>query len=69
MRSQGVGVAEHYPAAIIDQPVMEKVDHELVDDCAVARRLCRTEVSLPIHPYLTPDEVSTVIDACNSWKF
>jgi dTDP-4-amino-4,6-dideoxygalactose transaminase len=31
-----------------------------------ARRLCASEVSLPIHPYLTAGEVEEVIAAVNS---
>jgi dTDP-4-amino-4,6-dideoxygalactose transaminase len=41
---------------------------ELLDDCTTARRLCRSEISIPIHPYLTRDEVTAVIHACNDWK-
>jgi len=33
-----------------------------------ARRFAREEVSLPVHPFLTADEVERVIAACNSWE-
>jgi dTDP-4-amino-4,6-dideoxygalactose transaminase len=33
-----------------------------------ARRFCRSEVSLPIHPYLREDEVSAVIQSVNGWR-
>ncbi len=36
--------------------------------CATARRICASEVSLPIHPYLTDQEVARVIDAVNAWR-
>jgi dTDP-4-amino-4,6-dideoxygalactose transaminase len=52
--------------AIPDQPAMcsgKFEDH----GCTVARNLCASEVSLPIHPYLTNEEVQHVIDACNGW--
>lgn len=68
MRQCGIGVAEHYPLAIIDQPALAGVPHEILGDCAHARRICRLEVSLPIHPYLTDDEIVRVMAACNSWQ-
>ena len=30
---------------------------DFTDDCATARRIAASEVSLPIHPYLTNEEV------------
>jgi len=59
---------EHYPAIIPDQPVMAHVAFELADDCRNARRFAACEVSLPIHPYLTDDEVQRVIEVVNQWK-
>lgn len=67
MRQRGILVAEHYPIAIPDQPAMSAIPHQLLDSCETARRCCRTEVSLPIHPYLDPEQVDTVIAACNEW--
>jgi dTDP-4-amino-4,6-dideoxygalactose transaminase len=64
----GVACAEHYPMAIPDQKALRERPHEMIGDCARARRLCRSEVSLPIHPYLSAGETAAVIAACNSWK-
>jgi dTDP-4-amino-4,6-dideoxygalactose transaminase len=36
----------------------------IVGDLAVARRLAKRELSLPIHPYLEDHEVEAVIEAC-----
>jgi dTDP-4-amino-4,6-dideoxygalactose transaminase len=30
--------------------------------------MCRSEVSLPLHPYLTDDEVAAVVEAANGWS-
>jgi dTDP-4-amino-4,6-dideoxygalactose transaminase len=68
MRENGVTVAEHYPTAIVDQVALSEVRHEVRDGCAQARRWCSSQVSLPIHPYLTPDEVNAVVEACNCWS-
>jgi len=57
----------HYPIAIPDQKAMRDVPFEVPDGCENARRLCVSEVSLPIHPYLNDDEVAEVIAAVNSF--
>lgn len=56
----------HYPAAIPDQKALEGVPFEEPDRCENARRLCASEVSLPIHPYLDDAEVAEVIATVNS---
>ena len=35
-------------------------------DCPVTERLCRTVLSLPMHPYLTEEEIRAVADALRS---
>lgn len=67
LESQGIQSGEHYPCAIPDQPAMAAVAFESVGPLENARRICRCEVSLPVHPYLNDDEVARVIDACNAW--
>jgi dTDP-3-amino-3,4,6-trideoxy-alpha-D-glucose transaminase len=66
--TSGVQPAEHYPVIIPDQPVMAHAAFSLADDCKIARRIAASEVSLPIHPYLTDEEVAQVIDAVNGWR-
>jgi dTDP-3-amino-3,4,6-trideoxy-alpha-D-glucose transaminase len=67
LRSRDVMTGEHYPIAIPDQLAMAAVAHESDGELSRARMHCRTEVSIPIHPYLTDDEVDAVVDACNAW--
>jgi dTDP-3-amino-3,4,6-trideoxy-alpha-D-glucose transaminase len=57
----------HYPIAIPDQKALIKVPFEAPGGCEIARRLCASEVSLPIHPYLNNDEVADVIAEVNSF--
>ena len=66
--SRGIGSGEHYPCAIPDQPAMAAEPFESVGALEVARRICRSEVSLPVHPYLKEDEIERVIGACNAWR-
>ena len=68
LKASGVGAGEHYPVIIPDQPALAHAALELADDCAGARRFAASEVSLPIHPYLTDEEVARVIEAVNLWK-
>jgi dTDP-3-amino-3,4,6-trideoxy-alpha-D-glucose transaminase len=68
MRSREIVVAEHYPTPVCAQRAMEKVKYETAGGVERATQLCHSEVSLPIHPYLTDDEVAAVIDACNAWR-
>jgi len=67
LKASGVTSGIHYPIAIPDQPALKEAAFELADDCQVARLFCASEVSLPIHPYLTDPEVYEVACAINAW--
>ena len=67
MHSRGISCGEHYPLLIPHQPAMTSAPFEIFGELAHADRLTRSQVSLPVHAYLNPDEVSQVVDACNSW--
>ena len=68
LTANSVGCGEHYPALIPCQRALANQQFEVVGECEQAGRICASEVSLPIHPYLTDDEVEQVIDACNAWE-
>jgi dTDP-3-amino-3,4,6-trideoxy-alpha-D-glucose transaminase len=68
LRGRGIGTGEHYPLCIFEQDALGGVDFEGGNACENARILCRSEVSLPIHPFLTDGEVLAVIDACAGWE-
>jgi dTDP-3-amino-3,4,6-trideoxy-alpha-D-glucose transaminase len=68
LERKGVSSAEHYPVLIPDQRAMAGVAYEGGSDWPNARCLAQGEVSLPIHPYLTGEEVDLVIAACNGWE-
>lgn len=63
-----VGCGEHYPILIPCQPALANETFERVSSCETAERICLSEVSLPIHPYLTDEEVDQVVEVCNAWK-
>ncbi len=68
LRATGVSCGEHYPMPIPCQRALADRDFEVLGNCDTAERICRSEVSLPIHPYLTDEEIARVIDVCNAWK-
>ncbi|BDC49357.1 aminotransferase [Bryobacterales bacterium F-183] len=65
-RAAGIGVAEHYPQALIEQPALGATFDR--KGCERAKQFCRQQMSLPIHPYLTDEEVQKVIEVANSWR-
>lgn len=67
LKASGIAAGVHYPTAIPDQPAMAHVRYEMADECTNARRICASEVSLPIHPFMTDREVRMVIDAVDSF--
>jgi dTDP-3-amino-3,4,6-trideoxy-alpha-D-glucose transaminase len=67
LKANGIAPGVHYPTALPDQPAMSKVAFEMADACALARQICASEISLPIHPYMTDEEVAQVIDVVNAF--
>jgi len=63
LQQRGISVGRHYPFVCPDQAAAEGAGIA-ADELAVARRLAARELSLPIHPYLSDEEVAAVIDAC-----
>lgn len=67
LRTRGIDCAVHYPVLIPDQPALRGQKFEVAHSLPTAMRFANCEVSLPIHPYLTDEDVEKVIDACNKW--
>lgn len=58
----------HYPRLISDQEAMHAVPGAQVLGTLVnAHRFAASEVSLPIHPFLSDAEIEQVIEAVNAW--
>lgn len=59
----------HYPVLIPDQKAMTDRGAPVVHGTLTnARRFAQSEVSLPIHPYLTDAEVEHVVSTVRAWK-
>ena len=59
--------AIHYPGLIPDQPAMQHAPFSCATPLETARSLANSEVSLPIHPYLTDAQLDHVIETVNQW--
>lgn len=68
LKSNNIEGNIHYPSIIPDQPAMKDIDSVTFGSLNKARNICRHIVSLPIHPYLSEDEIQYVIDVCNDWQ-
>lgn len=67
LKSRGIATGRHYPILIPDQAAMAAVRFERKGELPNARALAEQEVSLPIHPQLTDEEIERVIAAVNEW--
>lgn len=63
LSDRGVAVGRHYPFLCPDQPAAAGIGSR-ADPLAVATRMSKREISLPIHPHLEDTEVDAVIEAC-----
>jgi dTDP-4-amino-4,6-dideoxygalactose transaminase len=68
LQTRGISTGLHYPFAIPHQKALQDVPFIVAHE-GIERALsqCRTEVSLPVHPYLSNEEVATVIAVVNEW--
>jgi dTDP-3-amino-3,4,6-trideoxy-alpha-D-glucose transaminase len=63
-----IATAIHYPELISRQAALDAVDFEVLGSLTRSEQYCASEVSVPIHPYMTDDEVARVIAAVNTWR-
>ncbi len=66
--ARGIRAAVHYPHLIPQQPALRGCAFEVLGELPRAEALAATEVSLPIHPYLTDGEVERVVAAVDGWE-
>lgn len=69
LAGNGVQGGQHYPVLIPDQKAIARPGEPRIHGgLDTARRFAEGEVSLPIHPYMTGDEVAHVIATVEAWK-
>jgi dTDP-3-amino-3,4,6-trideoxy-alpha-D-glucose transaminase len=64
----GIESGVHYPTLIPHQPAMKNQPFSTSDELATAAHFADHEVSLPMHAYLSDEEIKRVVESCNSWK-
>ncbi len=62
LKAKGIPTMVYYPKPMHLQGAFEGTD-SAVADCLVTERLCGTVLSLPMHPYLTEEDVNEVVSA------
>ena len=67
LREHGVPSAVYYPTPLHEQPAYAGGIGASLAPLGVAASACERAVSLPIHPYLTDQEIERVIGAVLSW--
>ena len=69
LEAAGVASGVHYPTLIPEQKALAGSDPtELtLTSLARARAFAQSEVSLPMHPFLSDEDAQRVVDACNTW--
>jgi len=69
MSALGVQTGIHYPRLITEQKALgDSGSYRIEGNLEWAVRFASCEVSLPIHPFLSDEEVDSVIEACNAWR-
>jgi dTDP-3-amino-3,4,6-trideoxy-alpha-D-glucose transaminase len=68
LKAWGIQSAVHYPLLIPDQRALQAHSFTIEGELNNARLLANQEVSLPIHPFLSNEDVERVISACNTWR-
>ena len=64
-----VATGMHYPRLIPEQRALLRYgSFQIATELTKTTRFAQSEVSLPIHPFLTDEEVEHVIASANSWS-
>ena len=66
LKDKGIPTMVYYPKPMHKQTAFGNTPSALAD-CPVTERLCETVLSLPMHPYITKEEIHFVADAVNSF--
>jgi dTDP-4-amino-4,6-dideoxygalactose transaminase len=69
LHEAGVASGVHYPTLVPEQKALAGYDpaEMTLTPLTQARIFAQREVSLPMHPFLSDEDVQRVVDACNSW--
>ncbi len=68
LTQRGIHTGLHYPTLIPGQQALRGYTHQVEGTLNVATRFANEEVSVPLHPFMSDDDVARVIDAVNTFK-
>jgi dTDP-3-amino-3,4,6-trideoxy-alpha-D-glucose transaminase len=68
LQAGGIATAIHYPRTIPCQKALQNQSFYIQGELTHAEDFAKGEVSLPIHPYLSDDEVEAVVRRIADWK-
>ena len=61
LRERGVGVAVHYPIPVYRQPLYKELGYGKTF-CPMAEDVCKRVLSLPVHPSVTEEDITYILD-------
>jgi len=61
LKNKGIQSGVYYPVALPDQEVFMRMGYK--GECPVSQSLCKQVLSIPIHPYLSEDDVKKISNA------
>ena len=64
--TKGIGYNIHYPKPIVEQGAYLDM-HISANEFPVTKRICAEEVSLPLYPGMTQQEIDYIIDVVNAY--
>lgn len=66
MQKQGIAINVHYPTPITEQKAYEEYQGR-IDEYPVTEKICAQEVSLPLYPGMTEEQIGWVIASVNRY--
>lgn len=64
LKEHGIATNIHYPTPIMEQEAYQEF-HGQMPQYPVTKRICAEEVSLPLYPGMTEEEIQCVVEAVN----
>ena len=63
LKAQGIPSMVYYPKPMHLQTAFAGISNQVKNNCPVATSLCSRVLSLPMHPYITDEDINTVCNA------
>ena len=64
LKAQGIPSMVYYPRAMHEQTAFQTMGYQRI--CPTATSLCQRVLSLPMHPYMTEADITTICNAIKS---